>query len=95
LLEKNINIIFSFFENNKIVLNAEKSNKDRFLETKLYPDLEKKYKEYFYALKDYNEYLAIYDDSKKELLNTNSINEGQNKIILSIDSAEKYLKQFK
>ena len=94
LLEKNINTIFIFFNNNKIVLNTKRSNKDRFLESKLYPDLEKKYKEYFYALKDYDEYLAIYDTSKKELLNTNSINEKENKILLSIDSAKEYLLQF-
>lgn len=94
LLEKNINRIFTFFENNKIILNPDRSAKDRLLKTKIYPNLIKKYKEYFSALKNYEGYLATYDKSKKKLLTTNSINEWKTTIKLSLDSAKKYINSF-
>jgi len=94
LLEKNINSIFIFFNNNNIVLDLENSTKDKFLKEKLYPNLEKTYKEYFNALIDYDDYLAKYDINKKELLDTKTINENTNKIVLSIESAKEYISQF-
>lgn len=93
-LEKSVNNIFSFFENNKIVLDIDRSTKDKFLNEKIYPELIKKYKEYFHALNDYEEYLSIYDISKKELLETSSINENNNSIEISIDKAKEYLQFF-
>ena len=94
-LEKDINIIINFFKKYKSVLSSTKSTKDKFLIEKLYPNLEKTYTEFFYALKDYDEYLAIYDKIKEKLLTTKSINENiNNEKELSIDKAEKYLKFF-
>ncbi len=94
IFEKNINKILEFFNKNKIVLDTKKSKKDKFLNYKIYPNLKKEYIEYFYALNDYEEYLAIYDTSKKELLETKSINEWKINNNLSIEKIKKYLKQF-
>jgi hypothetical protein len=82
LLEKNINKIISFFEENKYILKEEENNKDKFI-IRLYSKIEKNYKEYFIALKNYEEYLLIYDKSKKDLLLEETVNEiTDEKIIL-------------
>ncbi len=95
LLEKNIKNIFIFYNNNQNVLDVNNSKKDKFLALKLYPNVKSKYKEYFYALNDYEEYLSIYDKSINNILTTKTINENNaQKIILSIDNAKKYLNIF-
>lgn len=93
LLEKNINNIFNYYNNNVLYLNANINNKDKFI-IKLYSTLNKKYTEYFSALKNYKEYILLYDKRKNELLNTNTINENNELLVLSIKSAKKYLNQF-
>ena len=94
LLEKNINKIISFFEENKYILKEEENNKDKFI-IRLYSKIEKNYKEYFIALKNYEEYLLIYDKSKKDLLLEETVNEiTDEKIILWEEHIIWYLKYF-
>lgn len=92
-LEENINKILNFYNNFKIVLKPNINNNDAFI-IKLYSKLNEKYKEYFSALKNYEEYVVKYNKSKKELLDKNSINENNNTIVLSNLHATNYLKQF-
>jgi hypothetical protein len=92
-LEKNIEKLINFFKEFKKILKPEKDNKDKFIISQ-YLSLEEKYKEYFYALKDYSDYLIKYDKSKSELLTIESINENNKVQTLSIENAMKYLEIF-
>ncbi len=92
-LEENIINIINIFKNYKEILNPTKDNKDKFI-IDLYSSLETKFTEYFSALKNYEEYLVKYDESKRELLETNSINEDSNNLSLSTNNAIKYLENF-
>jgi len=95
-LENNVHKIFTFFKNNSFILNKTDSNRDKLLLEKFYPNLESQYNEYFSALKDYEQYLSIYDKSINNILNTKTINEINNnsKVNLSIEKAKNYLKIF-
>ena len=92
-LENNIGKIYLFFETFKNVLNENESNKDKFT-VLLYGKLEKKFGEYFDALKDYKDYLVRYDQSKIDLLAEKSIQENENTIMVSSKNAQDYLKTF-
>lgn len=93
ILEKNIDKIIKFYNDFKISLKPDINNKDKFV-IKLYSNLEEKYREYFAALKNYEEYIVKYDKIKKELLNTKSINEWNDTLILSESHAKEYLQKF-
>lgn len=92
-LETNISKIFSFFKEYKDFLNIKTSEKDKKL-VKFYNNVEEKYTEYFFALKDYKKYLIEYNETKKQLLTTKWINEVENKIEISENKALEYIKSF-
>ncbi|MFK7779918.1 MAG: hypothetical protein QM490_02120 [Candidatus Gracilibacteria bacterium] len=93
MLEENINKIIKFYNDFTNTLNPNTNNKDKFV-IKLYSTLEEKYREYFSALKNYEEYTVKYDKIKKELLETHTINEGGNTLVLSYSHASEYLQKF-
>lgn len=93
LLEKDINEIIEFYKDYKLILKPSQNNKDKFI-SELYEILELKYNEYFTALKNYEEYLVIYNKSKTNLLSTNTINENNNVLVLSENHALEYLSNF-
>lgn len=93
LLENNINEIIKFFKEQLFILKPDKITKDKII-IKQYWDLEKKYAEYFSALKNYKEYWLKYDKNKNNLLTTNSVNENNEKLVLSLNDAREYLNKF-
>lgn len=93
ILEKNINKILEFYVKFSKTLKPNVNNNDEFV-VKLYSTLSEKYKEYFSALKNYEEYVVEYDKLKKELLDEDSVNEENKTLVLSNLEATNYLQQF-
>lgn len=91
-LENDTKQIFDFYDKNNIVLKL--SNKGDAIIIKLYSTLKENYAEYFKALTNYKEYIFDYDKSKKTLLDTNTVNEINEILTLSINQALNYLYGF-
>lgn len=93
IFKENIESIFSYYNDFKYTLKPEINNKDKFV-IKLYSTLNEKYKEYFSALANYEEYIVKYDKSKQQLINPNSLNEENKTLVLSYSHAIWYLQNF-
>ena len=91
-IEENINKVLKYYNDSYSVLKA--SNKMDAQVIKLYSTLTENYKEYFIALNNYKEYSFLYDKSKTILLDTDTVNENDKNISLSINQAVEYLKTF-
>lgn len=93
ILENNIESIFKYYDKYQDIL-WEKS-KDGLIKNE-FSNNRVKYSQYILALKDYSSYIANYNEQNKQILFWDTATEsGEWEIIISIESAKKYLSQFK
>lgn len=94
LLQKNIGNILDLYSENIWVLDVINKKFDQLIATQ-YEWYKKNFQEYFIAINTPKEYASKYDKTKKELLETNTINEGNDsQEKLSLESAQNYISQF-
>lgn len=93
ILEKNIESILKYFDNNKSTLT------DKTKDLSIISNYEKSkylYSKYFLAIKDYDRYTAEYKETNKDFIFWNTLNQSDDdKNSLSISKARDYLSQFK
>ncbi len=91
-LERNTNKIIEFYIKNKS--NIEDTSRNKILKLN-FELIESNFKKYFLAIKDYNTYIANYDEASKELIQWETVNQwNQYDLTLSEEKALNYLKQF-
>jgi len=93
ILNQNTNELINFFENQKKILDPYNNTKDKII-IKQYENISERYKEYFSALSNYEEYKIKFDKNKTKLLDTDTINENDNNLVLSQDTVKEFLNKF-
>lgn len=90
-LEINIKKILEFYEKNKSILWDR--TKDDLIKWE-FENSKKRYEQYISALKDYQSYIANYNEQNKQFLFWDTINEWYEDQAISIENAVKYLEKF-
>lgn len=92
LLDKNVNQLLDFYENNKQFISNQNQQEASLINQ--YNSLTSQFKEYFLALSDYESYIYNYDETKKSLFWIQTLWEKWEEILFSKESVQKYLGQF-
>lgn len=86
-------MIDKFYKKNYAYLDTNNSTSDKLVDDS-YKLINADYDEYILAAKDYESYTLQYDETKRNLLWTKTINEGNSEIIVNSENFKNYIKIF-
>lgn len=92
-LKLSFDIINDFYKRNYSYLDLNNSTSDKLVDNS-YKEINSIYDEYILAAKDYQSYILQYDENKKSLLWTKTVNDVNSDILLNRENFIKYIKDF-